>query len=88
MADAQMSILTQKKPKVRPGLSQDTPASRLLTKDRGGFSCDGHRLSSLFRSPSFARTRLTKGYAAFSVEKYSTGARGCETPAFVQRIAT
>ena len=85
MAQDQMSIWPQKKPKTRPGLSQDTPASWLLTKGRGDFSCDGHRLSSLYRSARIARLRLTMSYAAFSVEKYSTGVRGCETPADTER---
>ncbi|MFV2002646.1 MAG: hypothetical protein ACC619_06650 [Paracoccaceae bacterium] len=55
-------------------------------KPRGDFSFDGHRLSSLYRKAKSAATRLKNRYApAFSLQKYFTGVRGCETPAAVYK---
>ncbi|MGB8815475.1 MAG: hypothetical protein WCC57_20045, partial [Paracoccaceae bacterium] len=56
----------------------------LLTDDRGGFSLDGHRLSSLYRGFSFTvLTLMGRYFSAFSLKKYSPGARGWKTPAAV-----
>jgi len=52
-------------------------------RPRGDFSFDGHRLSSLYRIAIVAPTGLKNRYIqTFSLWKYSTGVRGCETPAF------
>ncbi len=49
---------------------------------RGGFSFDGHRLSSLYRETMTARNRLTDSYLPVSsLQKYSAGVRGREAPA-------
>lgn len=53
---------------------------------RGDFTFYGHRLSSLFRPLRKTTSRLTNRLQAAvsisSFQKYSTGVRGCETPAF------
>ncbi len=53
-----------------------------ITRDRGDFSLGGHRLSSLYRASDRRAVTLTSRYGAASFwQKYSTGVRGCETPA-------
>lgn len=56
----------------------------LLTDDRGDFSFDGHRLSSLYRTTRHAAlTLMDRYFSASSLIKYSPGARGWKTPASV-----
>ena len=70
-----MSIWTKKKSGVRPGLPYDRHATGFLTGNRGGFSFDGHRLSSLYRSPTQSPLRLMSDYCpTFSLQKYSNPA--------------
>jgi len=59
------------------------------TPRRGGaFTLCGHRLSSLYRSSETAAEGLMLRYRApSSCLKYSTGVRGCETPAAVAAAA-
>ena len=70
-----MSICAKKKPGVRPGHPYDRHTTGFLTGNRGGFSFDGHRLSSLYRSPIQSALRLMFDYCpAFSLQKYSNPA--------------
>ena len=74
-----MSICAMKKHKARPGHDAGPQTWGASRHDRGGFSIGGHRLSSLYRAVRLARFWLTN--PSSSLSKYSTGARGCETPA-------
>jgi hypothetical protein len=59
---------------------------RLLAFNRGGFSFDGHRLSSLYRGASLAQDRLTDGFdAAFSLPKYSLSTSAIRASAGMER---
>ncbi len=55
------------------------PSLRQMGRDV--FTFHGHRLSSLCRKTKVARRAQTQVNAPSSFQKYSTGARGCETPA-------
>ncbi len=67
-----MSIWTKKNQKLRPGLPHDGHTTGFLTGNRGGFSFDGHRLSSLYRILIQGALRLMPGYfPASSLQKYS-----------------
>ena len=70
-----MSIWTKKKSGVRPGLPYDRHATGFLTGNRGGFSFDGHRLSSLYRAAIQTAFWLILHYGpALSLQKYSNPA--------------
>ncbi len=57
------------------------PAQHVLAGQQG-FTSYGHRLSSLYRTKhTHALTLTTREPAPSSLQKYSTGVRGCETPA-------
>ncbi len=78
-----------------PALFDDPPRHperRIQRTERQGFSRRGHRLSSLYHTAETDQDRLTSRYCdpVFSSgRKYSTGVRGCETPAPSQaQIAT
>ncbi len=67
-----MSIWAKKKPKMRPGLPYDRHTIGFLTGNRGDFSFDGHRLSSLYRASTQSALRLIlDDHATFSLRKYS-----------------
>lgn len=55
-----------------PRLPGAFATDRLVTDNRGGFSFDGHRLSSLYRAATLLVYWLTARYvSAFSLPKYS-----------------
>lgn len=61
-------------------------SDRLLTDDRGSFSFDGHRLSSLYRGPGLPSAGLAQHYLSASFlqknSNYSaTGAQASEVDA-------
>lgn len=65
-----------------PRLPSAHATDRIFTDNRGDFSLDGHRLSSLYRKSETAFSVLTNRYfSAFSLQKYSPGVRGWKTPA-------
>jgi len=67
-----MSIFAKKKPHGCAPAPARFACDAAPNRGRGGFSFDGHRLSSLYRRPSQIRLRLIAGYfAASSLQKYS-----------------
>lgn len=55
------------------------PSLRQMGRDV--FTFHGHRLSSLYRKPKVTNGAMRRVNAPSSFQKYSTGVRGCETPA-------
>ena len=70
------------------GARSAPPRSLLKPGALRGFTLDGHRLRSLYRSSVQTPLRLIARKAASSWLKYRTGVWGCETPSLPQAKGT